>query len=305
MSVLNNWNCDSVAITNKSSTDSSQVNHQKVNKNHTKYFRPYPEIHNTNPEKVIGKKSTKEKKMFLENGNGFTHPISIGDTRIVLQNTCGPDSIFSILGISAFDNYDYCQYLRESKNETCKFILNLIQLGAVKEIYYDRCKLLMDFVDPSARENKKLISDTNVLKSDSPVVESFREVNAYSNILTMWNYLMTDEPSITRISMCENGHEKIMQVSTLYVNHNKILSDGFRALESAILLSSRTKIPCSESNCKSLLNEEIICLNSHLFIELDVRKIIPKASGVIDMVPITCKIVDIPIHLNLRSEKFR
>lgn len=84
----------------------------------------------------------------------FKNYIKIGDLLVRVNNTCGFDSILSILTIALIDSAKYFEHIKKSNILTCELILCLAEIGAKNEVYLRRAKILLNFGAPVAQSNQ-------------------------------------------------------------------------------------------------------------------------------------------------------
>lgn len=258
----------------------------------SKFFKKCPNILTTQDAAIAAAKVNIKDPLLL-NGNKFSQPIKINGQMFMLTNSCPFDSIAQILLTLTIDSPKYLLHVEESTNETLGFILVFLEHGAVNHVYGLRCLLLKDFNKNSRCENKSLLK----LK-DSPYM--LQTVDTYCNVTEMWEFLMISEPSlyITLVYPC--GNCKVEgEIPSIFVNHKIIETEGFQNLQNAIITQLESNLVlCNRDKCGFSISTKII-VNRHLFIELDIRetKNIKKS--------LTCKVEDLPLHINLHGEKLR
>lgn len=97
----------------------------------------------------LNKKGSIIPVILLKNGNHLlSRPISVPEQgKLMISNTCSVDSILSILATSAADSSSYRKYLYNLKetNLTASIALQMITEKKVKQIYYNRALLLLQF----------------------------------------------------------------------------------------------------------------------------------------------------------------
>ena len=262
---------------------------EKENRKPSKYFKPCPDIHIRQNLAAFGKRYTDV--MLLKNGSKFQKHIEIGDRRYIFTNTCPFDTIAQILAVGANDCIKYFNHLELSTNDTCGFILVFMDSGTKDYVYAQRCQILKDFVDPAKPPNNFVRQ-----KHESPFL--LRSVDVFSNVVDMWNFLMSNEPSMYRIRECRFGFREVEKVFYLRINHTLIYEKGFRTLQKAILDEPNILQSCNQENCDIFTSIKTE-LNAHVLIEADVRdlKDVKKSK--------TCKTSEFPVYLTLHGETFR
>ena len=255
----------------------------------SKFFRLCPEIKAHQRAAVITAGKNIKKKLLL-NGNCFTEPIIVNKRKYMLKNSCPFDSIIQILAALAIDDPDYLNYLEESSNETCGFILVFIDSGAVKHVYGQRCWLLKDFINPVTHT---ISSCANA----SP--HRMRIIDVYSDVTEMWEFMMQNEPSLFPTRTYSYGNLEVKEVHSLLLNHKLIEENGFQELQSAIIShTSDEEQTCIRDNCGHPVSIKFD-VNAHVYIELDVRKSSDLQQS------FKCKVTDFPNNISLHGEKLR
>ena len=237
------------------------------------------------------------KDLLIKNGGRFRKHFLVRNRRIIVRNTCSFDSIIQILAVSAIDYEKYCEHITNSENNTCGFILVLIDSGVKKHVYLQRCTILKDFIP----EEETHSLNSGMFESGSP--RTLRVVDVTTSISKMWAFLMPSEPSLFRVKSCKCGYRRNQEVSMLYINTHIIEKEGYKALEKAIVIHPVLQEMCIEKNCGSFIQEEMKP-NGHVIIdtEVSVEKIINKKN---EHVLMTCNVIDFPVHISILGEKFR
>lgn len=298
--------CDPISkITSRNNCLDTEISKMKENK--TKYFRPYPEIQQINPQNI--KKAKKLPDVLLKNGCKFTNYIQMDELSVKVTNTCGFDSIVSILTVSAIDCLEYFQHLQKSTNETCRIILLLAEGGVKAQVYFQRAKILLNFQiwneismkKSEETSNKTLDDQTKELSESELSINKFIKVDAFSSVTEMWNYIMETEFSLQISLLCGKMHQRDWDIPYLSLNSNVINQKGFKALETAICLPNSIHDCLSPDNCDQLSHIEKIVLNAHIFIDLD----IPGRDEKNPFDTMKCRPMDLPVFISIYNEKFR
>lgn len=174
--------------------------------------------------------------------------------------------MIQILATSAKDSPEYFNHIAKSTNPTCKILL-FLERETEDTVYDQRCSILKDFIDPAKPPTK----EREIVKSQ---INHERVINCFSNLLDMWSYLMSKEPSIFRLSRCLCGHENTEEVSYLRVNHKTINECGFKALQKCLLNEENCNKQCDKKDCDFFSQSVKLQYNSHIIIETDVRDMI-------------------------------
>ncbi|XP_051170719.1 uncharacterized protein LOC127291547 [Leptopilina boulardi] len=180
-----------------------------------------------------------------------------------------------------------------SENLTCKFILSFLNSEKVNDIIYiKRCSILKEFIDPDSLKTERIrigVKSQNVLHS----------VSCHSNILNMWNFLMTNEPSVFRISKCLCNYQKVENIPHLRINKKNILKHGYKTLQKNIIYEGISTSKCENEKCDLLSLSVQIKYNKHIIIDTEINKAEDEEKL------LTCKVHDFPVYLTLLEETYR
>lgn len=248
------------------------------------YFRPYPDYKALHNAVVGAKKVSTAKKLLLTNGNLFRKHIVINNQSIIVRNTCSFDAVVQILTVSAIDYEKYLNHIVLTQNKTCDLIIELIISGVNGNIYLKLCSILQNFVP---QENK---------------TASLRVVDVTTTITNMWNFIMTNEPSMFRIKSCECGYRMIQEVSIVCLNTRIIQSNGYNYLEEAIDITGSNDLEkYLKKDCPRFIQEDLKP-NAHIFI--DTECFAEDEQG--KLITMTCIVTDLPVgDITLLGEKMR
>ncbi|XP_071580612.1 uncharacterized protein [Temnothorax nylanderi] len=247
------------------------------------YFRKYPEIKYVNAQMYKNVK----RNYLLRNGN-CTGMIKLDKVMYKIYNTCAFDSIVHILLRCVFDDNYYASVLKDLANEVGKFILLFAETGPTAKIYQIRLFLLMPHYKP--------IRTTKVGNITTSI-----SIDAEDCVTIVWEKVFIDEPSAFKLFTCSNPDCKTTKISQSYltVNHKIIAKEGFKAMEKALnYISCYSNVKCTKEGCSGK-GTVTMSLNSHIFIELDIRVNIKSTKGM------GCRLSDFPTTIHLANIEYR
>lgn len=172
--------------------------------------------------------------------------LTIDKKRIVVINTCGFDSIVSIIACACINEY-YKSSIEKSDTNIMQFIKYFLKNGCSQGTYKLRVKILMSI------NNFKTQIDKNSITID-----------CLSSIGNIGQYIFQNNPSYTEIKNCIVCSNIIMRQSVLIlINVDIIMKHGYCELSTAILEGMPNNISIC---CKQRMNRNIIYGNQ-IFIE--------------------------------------
>lgn len=189
-------------------------------------------------------------KSLLLNGNSLT-PVTIGENKYFINNTCPFDSVAVIIATAYIDNLNYKLFIDASNDKFLTFCKELTTNSTSGKTYVDRGILLKGiFPEHQGIDDVKLI-------------------NSKCNVSFIITSLLKNAPSASEHIFCSNStctnDSKIISCPSIIVQ----LKEGFESLEVDLhyYIMCQNKYKCIECNgiIKSFRD-----LHGHLFIETDV-----------------------------------
>lgn len=187
----------------------------------------------------------------LQNGNLCPFVI-INKKRVVVTNTCGFDSIVSIIACACINEY-YKNSIETSDTNIMKFINCFLKNGCSQNTYKLRAEILMGV------NNFKIQMDKNYTYN----------YKLFSSVGNVSQYVFKGNPSYIEIKNCAVCSHIIMRQSVLIsINVDLIIKHGYCELSMAI----SEGMPNNRSICcKQHMNRDIR-YGKQIFIECDVKE---------------------------------
>lgn len=183
----------------------------------------------------------------LQNGS-LCSALKIKQYRVTVTNTCGFDSIASIIAC-AFVHISYKNTVINNDTEIMQFVKHYVNNGCVQNIYKRRAEILMK-IDEFRTEIEK-----NILT-----------VNCFSNVGNLAQYVFKSNPSYVETKSCDTCHKLTMRKSVLVpLNIDIIKDEGFPQLSKAILGG----IPSKRTLCCNKFTTQTIKYGDQIFIEYE------------------------------------
>ncbi|EFN66838.1 hypothetical protein EAG_00550, partial [Camponotus floridanus] len=184
--------------------------------------------------------------------NGSLCPfLTIDKKKVVITNTCGFDSIASIIACACIHEY-YKNSIETNDTNIMQFIKCLLKNGCNQNTYKLRAEILM------AVNNFKTQIDKNYITID-----------CLSSIGNVAQYVFKDNPSYTEIKNCVICSRIIMRQSVLVpINIDIIIKHGYCELSAAILEG----MPNNRSICCEKPMNRNIKYKKQILIECDAIK---------------------------------
>ncbi|XP_057323644.1 uncharacterized protein LOC130666547 [Microplitis mediator] len=193
----------------------------------------------------------------------------------------GGNSMSGILSCSALDIPRYMNFLKDSSNETFKFIIDFINLKSCTEIYTKRALLLKSLY--FSKISTKFLNNVFTYTID------IRET-----IFNTWETCLTDQASLLNVYICKSCGCSSFFTPVLKVDTKLIIKNGFKVLNEAVKYYKHLKkVKCRQENCSKLCSVTVYP-NYHLFINLEIINRYHKN--------MECKIRDIPKKLTFGEE---
>jgi len=192
---------------------------------------------------------------FLKNSNTFQNkPLIVkGIGKVILTNSCSPDSLLTILACAAADSEIFHKFLLEKskKNKTSQFVLQMIKSKSGKKIYNERIRLLAPHYELN---NNHIVGDIKLM-------------DAMDIISSTANKLLKGIPSYIKVNRCSD-----FLCSEFSLDHSyEVLS--LTAYEGKINIQEKINKYFTEKEyieCQSCKSNRIksISMKSYLLIEL-------------------------------------
>ncbi|CAI6353593.1 unnamed protein product [Macrosiphum euphorbiae] len=130
--------------------------------------------------------------IFLKNGNTFQNkPCTLpGIGKVILNNSCSPDSLMSILACAAADSKVYYDYLSSisKKDKTAKFIISMLNTKTRKVMHKERIILLAPYF----------------LSKDKHLIGGISTIDAMDTLSSTAHKMLKNMPSYKKINQCTN-----------------------------------------------------------------------------------------------------
>lgn len=131
-------NTETNAVKNWKGKGKAQVPKSKSSRSASSYLSSQPRFDQID----LNKKGKVTPIALLKNGSSLKNkPVSVPEIgKVLLTNSCSPDSLFTIIACSAADSEDYRQFLldRTKNDKTADFVLNIIDNKSKNKMYFDR-----------------------------------------------------------------------------------------------------------------------------------------------------------------------
>ncbi|XP_053593977.1 uncharacterized protein LOC106694172 isoform X2 [Microplitis demolitor] len=218
--------------------------------------------------------------LILQGGNSISG-IIIDKKIFHLLDTYNFDFIVHILSCSALDIPSYMNFLKDSSNETFKFIIGFINLKSCAEIYAKRALLLKSLY----------ISKTSTTFLNNVFIHT---TDIRETIFNTWETCLTDQASLLNVYICKSCGCSSFFTPFLKVDTKLIIKNGFKVRNEAVKYYKHLKkVKCRQESCSKLCSVTVYP-NYHLFINLEIIYRYHKN--------MKCKIQDIPKKLIFGEE---
>lgn len=183
----------------------------------------------------------------LQNGSLCSF-LTIDKKRVVIINTCGFDSIASIIACACSNEY-YKNSIETSDTNIMRFVECFLKNGCSQNTYKLRAEILM-----GVNNFKTQIDKNNIT------------IDCLSSIGNVAQYVFTNNPSYIEIKNCVVCSNMIMRQSILIpINVDLIIKHGYCELSTAILEG----MPDNRSTCCKQRMSRNIKYGKQIFIECD------------------------------------
>lgn len=204
----------------------------------------------------LNEKVTKSSKVivFLKNSNTFSNkPHNLPNIgKVILTNTCSPDSLLSILACAAADSNIYFKFLsnKEKQNKTAKFILNMISPKMKNNMNRERILLLAPF-----------------FLSTNECIGDIKVINAMNTISSTANKLLKKMPSYKTINQCSNYLCPEFSIDPYSYEVIKLNAfDGHINIQNEMdVFLAREERNCDKCDSKRIIT---VSIKTHILIEL-------------------------------------
>jgi hypothetical protein len=228
-------------------TNILNLEHNWRNKNTTKTNKRKTYLNNCPDWDINYKGKTRIGVANLQNGSLCSF-LTINKKRVVVTNTCGFDSIASIIACACINEY-YKNNVEISDTNIMQFVKCFLKNGCNQNTYKLRAEILM-----SVDHFKTQIDKNNIT------------VDCLSNIGNVAQYVFKNNPSYTEIKNCVICSNIIMRQSVLVpINVNIIIKHGYCELAMAI----SEGMPNNRSICCKQRMSRNIKYGKQIFIECD------------------------------------
>jgi len=141
----------------------------------------------------LNQKGSIKSIIFLKNGNTFQNrpPCILPEIgKVILNNSCSPDSLMSILACAAADSDVYFKFLSgiSKKDKTAKFIKSMLNTKTKKMMHKERILLLVPYY----------------LSRDKQLVGGISMIDAMDTVSSTAHKLLKNMPSYKKINRCTN-----------------------------------------------------------------------------------------------------
>lgn len=183
----------------------------------------------------------------LQNGSLCSF-LTLDKKRVVVNNTCGFDSIASIIACACINKH-YKNSIETSDTNIMRFIKCFLKNGCSQNTYKLRAEILIDVNNFKTQIDKNNIS-----------------IDCLSSIGNVAQYVFKNDPSYTEMKNCIVCSNIIIRQSVLIpINVNIIMKHGYCELSTAILEG----IPNNKSICYKQRMSRNIKYGKQIFIECD------------------------------------
>lgn len=188
----------------------------------------------------------------LKNGS-LCAPVKVGKVHIMLQRTCGFDSLFQLFASAIAKNENYKIAMQNHDNEFIKFAAGILGNRKIYAVNYTARASILDKVTFFNRTSR---------------TRNLQSIDAQCNVAQLTEYLLHDTPSMTRQTNCtECGHTDAKVMPILYINVGLIVQHGLHLIQEAIDDNNSTRMIVKSCPKCHGFRESMIIHGEHIFLD--------------------------------------